>query len=169
MWILLAGVGAVFAGLYFLVRNLLPYLAAQRSGVISRQGARSVRVRRDEDPDGFKRLLANRAKGLGFGAAVSTAGLLVVGLFGLAMFGTSGPLAVAFTAIFVGFTLFAGFCLVRGFATGRMFAFWSFALYGDAPLKGNPAWFWTYAVLNLLILLNGARMVLGLAAAFART
>ena len=162
MWILLAGVGAIFGGLYFLFRDLAPYLAAQRSGVIARKGARSVRVRRDEDPAGFARLLANRGKGMAFGGAVSTAGLLVVGLFGLAAFGTGGPLAILIFAVFVGLAAFAGVCLVRGFLTGRMFAFFSIALHGEATLKGNPTWFWIYAALNLVVVLGGARILLGL-------
>lgn len=159
--ILLGSVGAIFGGLYLLLRDLFPYLAAKRSGVISRKGARSVRVRRDEDPEGFDRLLANRGKGVAFGAAVSTVGALVASLFGLAVFGASGPLALLLFAVFIGFAAFAGFCLVRGFATGRMFAFWGLALYGDATLKGNPVWFWIYAVLNLLIVGLSAFTLLG--------
>jgi hypothetical protein len=161
-WLLLGSVGAFFGGFYFILRDLLPYLAAQRSGVIARKGARSVRVRRDENPEGFQRLMANRGKGIAFGSAVSAAGLLVLGLFGLAAFGTSGPLALLIFAIFIGFAAFAGVCLVRGLVTGRMFAFFSIALHGEATLKGNPTWFWIYAALNLVVVLGGVRVLLGL-------
>ena len=160
-WILLASVGAVFGGLFLGFRDLLPYLAARRSGVISRKGARSVRVRRDEDPEGFDRLLANRGKGTALGFGLTMAGLLVLGLFGLAFFGAGGPLAILLFVIFIGFAAFAGVCLIRGFVTGRMFAFWSIALYGDATLKGNPTWFWIYATLNLLIVVGSALTLLG--------
>lgn len=151
-WLLLSGVGAFFGGLYLGLRDLLPYLGAKRSGVITRKGARAVRVRRDEDPERFDQLLANRAKGTAVGFGLAMAGALVVSLFGLGLFGAAGPLATVSVIIFVGIAVFAGVCLIRGFATGRMFAFWSMALYGQAALKQNPTWFWVYAVMNLLIL-----------------
>lgn len=52
----------------------------------------------------------------------------------------------------------AGF-LFEGFRTGKMHCYWSLALNGDASRKSNPAWFWTYAGLNLLIV-AGAVLVL---------
>jgi hypothetical protein len=157
---MMGSVGALLGGLFLGFRDLLPYLAAKQSGAIVRKGALGVRVRREEDPEGFDRLLANRSKGALFGFGMSTAGLLVLGLFGLAVVGASGPLAILLFAIFVGFALFAAICLMRGFITGRMFAFWSLALYGDATLKQNPTWFWIYAALNAVIVLTSASALL---------
>jgi hypothetical protein len=158
-------VGALLGGLFLGLKDLAPYVAAKRSGVISRKGARAVRVRRDEDPDGFARLLANRSRGAALGFACAMAGALVLSLFGLAITGNSGPLALAIFAVYAGFGLFAAYCLLRGFLTGRMFAFWSMTLFGEATLKQNPTWFWLYAMLNLVTALSAAAIFFGSAAA----
>jgi hypothetical protein len=150
-WLLMGSVGALLGGLFLGFRDLLPYLAAQRSGVVVRKGARGLKVRREEDSEGFDRLLANRAKGAALGFGLSAAGVFVLSLFGLAFAGASGPLAIFIYAISITFGLFALFCLIRGFATGRMFSFWSLALYGEATLKQNPTWFWIYTALNFAI------------------
>jgi hypothetical protein len=159
-WIVMLSIGSLFSGLYLGFRDLIPYLAAQRSGVIARKGALTVRVQRDEDPDGFARLLANRSKGAAVGFGLSMVGFIGLSLFVLAITGMAGPLAVVILAVYVGFAVFAVVCLVRGFATGRMFAFWGLTLFGDATLKQNPTWFWVYAALNLLIALGGASTLL---------
>lgn len=159
-WVLMLSVGALFSGLFLGFRDLIPYLAAQRSGVIQRKGARDVRVRRDDDPSGFSRLLANRSRGATVGFGLSVAGALGLSLFVLALTGTGGPLAVLILIGYAGFGLFAAFCLVRGFVTGRMFAFWSLALFGDAIRKQNPIWFWVYAAINLVIVLSVTLTVL---------
>ena len=158
--LLMASVGAVFGGLFLGLRDLVPFMAAQRSGSIMRKGARAIRVRRDEDPDGFARLLANRGKGAAIGFGLSIVGALVLSVFGLSFAGSSGPLAILIFVAYLGFALFAVFCLIRGFATGRMFAFWSMALFGDATLKQNPTWFWMYAALNVLTVLWVASVLL---------
>lgn len=158
--ILMLSVGALFSGIFLGFRDLVPYMAARRSGVILRKGAGGVRIRRDDDPDGFARLLANRSKGAAIGFGWSVAGALVLSLFWLAIVGSSGPLALLIFVVYIGYALFAVFCLVRGFATGQMFAFWSLALFGDATRKQNPIWFWIYAALNLLTVLGGASTLL---------
>lgn len=53
----------------------------------------------------------------------------------------------------------AGF-LIAGFRTGRMHCYWSLALNGDASRRSNPAWFWTYAGLNLLIVAGAILLLL---------
>jgi hypothetical protein len=164
-FILMTSAGAVFAGLVLGLRELVPYITARRTGVITRPGVREVRVRRDEDFDRFERLLANRSRGAAVGFGLSAAGALLVSFFWLATTGVSGPLATLIYVIYVCFALFAVFCLMRGFTTGRMFAVWSLALFGEADLKQSPIWFWAYAVLNLVSALVGASRLLQ---AFAR-
>src|SRR6516162_4067172 len=129
--VLMLSVGSIFGGLFLGFRDLIPYLAAKRSGVIMRKGARVVAIRRDENPDGFDRLLANRGKGAATGLGLSMAGVVVLSVFGLAVTGSGGPLAIVISIAYVLFALFAAFCLIRGFGTGRMFAFWSLALFGE--------------------------------------
>jgi hypothetical protein len=159
-FLLMAGVGALFAGVVLGIRDLVPYMTARRSGVIARPGARDVRIRRDEDPDRFERLLASRSRSAATGFGLSMAGALVLSLFWLTLVGGTGPSAILIVVLYSCFALFAAFCLVRGFATGRMFAFWGLALFGEATLKQNPIWFWTYGTLNLVIVLVGASTVL---------
>lgn len=161
--IVMLSMGALFGGLFLGFKDLIPYLAAQRSGVILRKGAREIRVRRDEDPAGFDRLLANRSKGAAAGFGLFMIGVVGISLFGLALGGFGSPLAVVILIGYACFSLFAVVCLIRGLATGRMFAFWSLTLFGEATRNGNPLWFWVYAALNLLIVLAG---VLTLLAAF---
>jgi hypothetical protein len=156
----MGGIGALFAGLFLGLRDLVPYMAARRSGVISRKGALNIRVRRDEDPDRFARLLANRSKGAALGFGLSVVGAIVLSLFALALAGSGGPLAILIFIVYAGFTIFATYCLVRGFATGRMFVFWSFTMFGEATRKESPTWFWVYAALNVVIVLAGAFVLL---------
>jgi hypothetical protein len=155
MQLLFLGLGAVLGGLFLAIKDLFPYLAAKRSGVIDRKGARAVRVRRDEDPEGFARLLANRGRSMGLGLGLSLAGAVLIGLFVLAAYGSSGPLAMVVMAAYAAFVLFAAWCLIRGLTTGRMFAIWSFALFGEATLKQNAIWFWLYGLINLAIVVMG--------------
>ena len=65
-------IAAVLAGLFFALRELLPYLSAQASGSIKRRGYNGGVVRRSEDPERFSALLRNRLKGAlaGFGIVV---------------------------------------------------------------------------------------------------
>jgi len=83
--LLMLGVGAMFGGLFFVFRDLIPYLAAKRSGVITRRGYSAIKVSRDQEPERFANLLASRAKGVAFGFALSGGGLVavVVAVFGM--------------------------------------------------------------------------------------
>jgi len=162
-WLLFGSVGALLGGLFLALKELFPYLAARRSGVIVRKGARGLRIRRDEDPDGFARLLANRSRSIALALGLSLAGAAVLGLFALAVYGFSGPLALLIMALYAAFALFALFCLIRGFTTGRMFAFWGFSFFGEATLKQNAIWFWVYALANLLVVLGALPTVLSFA------
>ncbi|MBS0295055.1 MAG: hypothetical protein JSR45_02000 [Proteobacteria bacterium] len=159
-WLLFGSIGALLGGLFLACKDLFPYVAARRSGVIVRKGARGQRIRRDEDPEGFARLLANRSRAVALALGLSLAGAAVLGLFALSIFGFSGPLALLILALYAGFALFAAFCLIRGFTTGRMFAFWGFSFFGEATLKQNAIWFWVYALANLLIVLSALSTLL---------
>ena len=167
MWLALS-VGALLGGLFLCFQNLFPYLAASRSGVIVRKGARGLKVRRDEDPDGFGRLLANRGRSAMLGLGLSFAGACVLATFGLALAGFGAPLMLLYIVVSLTFGAFALFCLIRGFSTGDMYVFWSFAMQGGAIRKQNPHWFWIYAIANLLIFLNAVVTLLGLLARLVR-
>lgn len=156
----MGSVGAFFGGLLLGFKDLLPYLVAQRSGVIVRRG-RETKVRRDQEPEVFERLLANRSKGAATGFGLSMAGAVVLSLFWLAAGGISGPAVVLVFIFYGGFTLFALYCLLRGFTTGKMFAFWGLTLFGEAGRKENPTWFWGYGAMNVLIVLIGLSSMLG--------
>ena len=86
------GVGSIFAGLFFALCDLLPYLAAKRSGTIRRRGYAGVVVRRDEDPERFRRLTGARLRGVLFGLALSIGGAAAAaaGLFLLRQAGKLG-------------------------------------------------------------------------------
>jgi hypothetical protein len=168
IWLLMGSVGALLGGLFLCVQNLFPYLAAARSGVIVRKGARGLKVRRDDDPEGFARLLANRSKGAILGLALSFAGVCVLVTFGLAIAGIGAPLSLLYFVVSLGIGAFALICLIRGFSTGDMYAFWSFAMQGGAVRKQSPQWFWVYALSNFVVALNAAVAVLGFVARLAR-
>ncbi len=157
---MLLAVGVILAGLFLGLRDLAPYLAARRTGVIVRRGALAKKVERETDPDGFARLLANRSKGATLGFGILAAGCLLASLTVLQIVGFGGPLALLIFAVYVGFTIFAAVCLVRGFSSGRMYSFWSLSLFGDAKRTENPTWFWTYAAINVAIVVIGASTVL---------
>jgi hypothetical protein len=82
--LILSGV-SVPAGLLLGFRDLLPYLASQRSGVIVRRGYAGTKILRADDAERFGRLLNNRKKGmaLGFGLAAAAAVLFTVMIWGL--------------------------------------------------------------------------------------
>ncbi|HEY3811727.1 MAG TPA: hypothetical protein VGL66_00755 [Caulobacteraceae bacterium] len=166
-WLVMASVGALLGGLFLCFQNLFPYLAASNSGVIVRKGARGLKVRREEDPDGFARLLSNRGKSAMLGLALSFAGVCVLATFGLAIAGFGTPLALLYFVVSLGFGAFALICLMRGFSTGDMYAFWGFAMQGGANRKQSPQWFWIYALANIFVLLNGGLAVLGFVARLA--
>ena len=65
--------GASLAGLYLILRDLFPWLEAQRSGVLRTRGYNRKRVLRAEDHERFRALLRNRVDGM-------IIGLLAVGV-----------------------------------------------------------------------------------------
>jgi hypothetical protein len=80
------GVGSIFAGLFFGIRELAPYLQARRTGVIRRRGYSALLVRRDEEPDRFAALVRKRLTGALLGFGLSIAGLVAVVVTGAVMF-----------------------------------------------------------------------------------
>ena len=52
--------GASLAGLYLILRDLFPWMEAQRSGVLRTRGHNPRRVLRSEEPERFRALLRNR-------------------------------------------------------------------------------------------------------------
>jgi len=83
--ILLLSGASVLAGLFLGVRDLLPYLAARRSGVIVRRGYAGLRVQRDQDAERFARLLGNRARGMAFGFGLAAFAAIVFVFMAAAM------------------------------------------------------------------------------------
>jgi hypothetical protein len=77
--------GACLAGLYLILRDLLPFLAAHRSGVVRTRGYKREAVRRSEDPVRFKALLRNHIDGMVIGLLAVLFGILwtFFGLFAL--------------------------------------------------------------------------------------
>ena len=73
MW-LIAGVGAALAGLFLMLRSLMPWLQARRTGVIRTLGARPQRVERATDPERFEALCRNRLSALVPGLAIFLGG-----------------------------------------------------------------------------------------------
>ena len=61
MWFLM-GAGAILAGLMLSVKGLGAWTKAKSSGEIRLRGTRAEVVRRDSDPDRFRRLAADRLK-----------------------------------------------------------------------------------------------------------
>jgi hypothetical protein len=80
------GVGSIFAGLFFGVRELAPYLSAKRTGVIRRRGHSALAIRRDDEPERFAALVSKRltASMLGFG--LSVVGVVATVVAGAGMF-----------------------------------------------------------------------------------
>lgn len=70
------GIGALLAGLYFLLQAGWPWWKAQRSGVIFTQGYRPQKVERDLDPERFKSLSDRRLKAARGGLLISGGGVL---------------------------------------------------------------------------------------------
>lgn len=162
MLILLLCLTAFFGGLVLGVRELLSLRAALSSGVIARKGHNRLRYERAADPERFEGLLANRRRGAAAGFGLCVLGGLGLGMFALAFVGFEAPLALVLYLAYLAFVAFAAYCLVQGLRTGHMFAIWSLTLFGEASRKGNPIWFWTYAAINLVIVLSGVVTVLGL-------
>lgn len=55
--------GALLAGLFLVLKDLIPWAQAQASGTIRSRGHNRQQVRRSEDPDRFRALSRNRLKG----------------------------------------------------------------------------------------------------------
>lgn len=60
----------VLAGLFLLLRDLLPYIAARRTGAIRTRGHSPKLVLRSEEPSRFNALCRNRIDGVTGGAMV---------------------------------------------------------------------------------------------------
>ena len=75
MWFLI-GVGAIGAGLLLALRELLPWMEANRTGRIKTRGDRAQTVVRDDDPERFKALLKRRFNAAGPGALFVIGGLV---------------------------------------------------------------------------------------------
>jgi len=86
MWFLI-GAGAIGAGLLLALRELLPWMEANRTGRIRTRGDRAQTVLRDEDPERFKALLNKRFNAAGPGALFVIGGVvwLAWNLLGLLM------------------------------------------------------------------------------------
>ncbi|MFC5389424.1 hypothetical protein U0030_13280 [Brevundimonas bullata] len=66
MWIL----GAFLAGLFLILRELVPLLQARSSGVVYTKGHSRRRVARADDPERFQALCRGRFKAMGLGAVI---------------------------------------------------------------------------------------------------
>jgi hypothetical protein len=85
-------------GLYLILRDLLPYLEALRTGVLKTRGHSPRKVVRADEPERFKTLLRNRTDGMLIGLLAIAFGILwaFLGLFALlALF----PIGALMTAI----------------------------------------------------------------------
>ncbi|MET4683815.1 hypothetical protein [Brevundimonas faecalis] len=68
-------VGAFLAGLFLILRELIPLLQARGSGVVYTKGHTRKRVERDVEPERFQALCRSRFKAMGLGAIVIAAAL----------------------------------------------------------------------------------------------
>jgi|GEM_PF-3770795 len=77
--------GASLAGLYLILRDLLPWLEAQRTGTLHTRGHSRRKVFRADDPERFRTLLRNRTDGMLIGLLAIAFGILWLffGLFAL--------------------------------------------------------------------------------------
>lgn len=69
-------IGACLAGIYLILRDLLPFLGAHRSGVVRTRGYKREAVRRSEDPARFRALLRNHVDGMVIGLMAIVFGIL---------------------------------------------------------------------------------------------
>ena len=83
-------IGGIPAGLYFLVKEFLPWLEAQRTGAIRAQGYRRQLVRRDEDPERFHGLCRRRLQAAGAGGTLLLGGMVALGLWIAGLMSVSG-------------------------------------------------------------------------------
>lgn len=86
MWIGVS-IGAVFAGLYLLLKDLVPWLNSQRTGETRTRAYNSKIVSRAEEPDRFAALQRNHVDGmvLGLLAIVFAVAWFFAGIFSLIM------------------------------------------------------------------------------------
>lgn len=82
---MLVFIGALLGGIILILRELFPFLQAQKTGVIRTRGHTRKQVLRAEEPDRFKALCRNRTDGMVVGAMVIGFGVAwaLVGLFAL--------------------------------------------------------------------------------------
>ena len=91
-------IGACLAGLYLIVRDLLPFLEAHRSGAVRTRGYKRQTVRRAEEPERFRRLVRNHVDGMLVGLLAVVFGVLWT-FFGLFALFALLPIGALMTAI----------------------------------------------------------------------
>ncbi len=86
MWVL-AGIGAVLAGLFLMLRELLPAFEAGRTGVIRSKGAAAIRIERAAEPERFEAMRRGRFRAARFGIGLAAAGMLwtILQIVGIAL------------------------------------------------------------------------------------
>lgn len=75
MWFLI-GAGAIGAGLFLTLRSLIPWMTAQRTGVIRSQGSRAQKIERAVEPDRFRALAKKRLNGAATGLICLVGGIV---------------------------------------------------------------------------------------------
>ncbi len=68
-------IGALLAGLFLILKDLVPLTAALGTGAIQTRGHRRQKVERATDPQRFRNLCRNRYRGIGLGLVVVAAGI----------------------------------------------------------------------------------------------
>ncbi len=63
-------IGAFLGGLFLILKELLPWLEAKRTGVIHTRGHRRVKVGKAVDPERFQGLCRQRVRSMGLGLIV---------------------------------------------------------------------------------------------------
>ncbi|MDZ4362023.1 hypothetical protein [Brevundimonas sp.] len=71
-------IGAFLAGIFLILKELVPLVGAWRSGAIMTWGHRPVRVTRAQEPDRFKGLCRQRFKDMRFGALAIAVGFAII-------------------------------------------------------------------------------------------
>ena len=71
-------IAAAIAGLFLILKELIPLLQAQLTGEIRTRGHRRVKVERVVEPERFKGLCRQRFRGMGLGLIVLGVGVLWV-------------------------------------------------------------------------------------------
>jgi hypothetical protein len=90
--------GASLAGIYLILRDLLPFLEAQRTGILHTRGYNRRKVLRADEPERFKALLRNRTDGMILGLLAIVFGILWLVFWVLALFALI-PIGAIMTAM----------------------------------------------------------------------